>query len=50
MYELESNGAPGELVIDVDHVVNPARLGQWNDARDLGLRIGGMSWRTAAAR
>jgi hypothetical protein len=35
----------GELVISVDGVVNPARLGHGEDTRDLGLRVGGVSWK-----
>ena len=45
-YELESRpGAPGELVISVDRVVNPAKMGLGGDARDLGLRVTGLSWK-----
>jgi hypothetical protein len=36
--------APCELVISVDGVVNPARLIKGADARDLGLRVGGVTW------
>lgn len=45
VYELES---PGELVITVDRAVNPAKLGLGSDTRDLGLRVTGITWRTAA--
>jgi hypothetical protein len=45
-YELDSRpGVPGELVMSVDRVVNPARMGKGGDARDLGLRVTGLSWR-----
>lgn len=45
-YELMSrDGLPGELRIDVDGVVNPARLGKGNDSRDLGLRVSGVTWK-----
>jgi hypothetical protein len=45
-YELDSRpGAPGELVISVDRVVNQVRMGTGGDARDLGLRVTGLSWK-----
>jgi len=45
-YELDSRpGVPGELVISVDRVVNQARMGLGGDARDLGLRVTGLSWK-----
>jgi hypothetical protein len=47
VYRLEAKGKPAELTIEVDRVVNPARLGLGGDARDLGLRVSSMTWRTA---
>jgi hypothetical protein len=45
-YDLDSRaGAPGELVISVDHVVNPSHLVQGADPRDLGLRVSEISWK-----
>jgi hypothetical protein len=45
-YQLDSPaGAPGELVITVDHAVNPAGMGKGGDRRDLGLRVSGVTWR-----
>ena len=42
---LSRDGRPGRLVIVVDHVVNPAKLGKGGDPRDLGLRVSGISWK-----
>ena len=48
-YELDSrDGRTGELVIGVDRVVNPARMGNGGDARDLGLRVSGVDWKALA--
>jgi hypothetical protein len=48
-YPLDSRGgAPIEVVISVDHAVNPARMGRGGDTRDLGLRVSGVVWRAVA--
>jgi hypothetical protein len=42
---LESRkGAVNELRISTSAVVNPAKLGNSTDSRDLGLRVDGLSW------
>jgi hypothetical protein len=38
-------GAPNELRIETDGVVNPARIGKGGDARDLGLQLRGLTWK-----
>lgn len=46
VYRVHSRSAsPDSLVIEVDRVVNPARLHLSGDTRDLGLRLQGISWR-----
>ena len=40
-------GAPDELVISVDHVVNFARLHRSGDTRDLGMQIHYILWKPA---
>jgi len=37
-------GAPNELVIETDRVVNPAKAHIANDARDLGVRVSDIEW------
>ncbi|HEV7923518.1 MAG TPA: hypothetical protein VGR02_22260 [Thermoanaerobaculia bacterium] len=45
-YTLTSRtGAPNELRIETDGVVNPARLGKGGDTRDLGLQLRGLTWK-----
>ncbi|HKO55078.1 MAG TPA: hypothetical protein VJ276_04320 [Thermoanaerobaculia bacterium] len=45
-YALASrDGAPNELRIETDGVVNPARLGRNGDTRDLGLQLRGLTWK-----
>ena len=39
------SGAPDELVISVDQAINPARMHQGNDARDLGLQLHMLTWK-----
>jgi hypothetical protein len=40
-------GRPNELLLDVDEMVNPARLGRGGDTRDLALRLERLSWKEA---
>lgn len=45
-YSLASrDGAPNELRIETDGVVNPARMGKGGDSRDLGLQLRGLTWK-----
>jgi hypothetical protein len=45
-YALTSReGAPNELRIETDGLVNPARLGRNGDTRDLGLQLRGLTWK-----
>lgn len=41
------SGAPNELRITTSGVVNPAKLGNSDDSRNLGLRIDALSWNPA---
>lgn len=45
-YTLASRtGAPNELRIETDGVVNPAQLGKGGDTRNLGLQLRGLTWK-----
>jgi len=46
-YHLDSRlGAPNELRLDVDQVVNPGNEHLADDGRDLGLQLRGIAWRS----
>jgi hypothetical protein len=41
------SGAPDELVLSVDHVMNPSRAHAGTDARDLGIQLHRILWKAA---
>jgi hypothetical protein len=48
LYVVDSrNGAPDELVISVDHVMNLSRSHTGNDPRDLGMQLHRILWKAA---
>jgi hypothetical protein len=48
LYVIESrSGAPDELVISVDHVMNLSRSHAGNDPRDLGMQLHRILWKAA---
>jgi hypothetical protein len=48
LYVIDSRGgAPDELVLSVDHVMNLARTHRGADARDLGIQLHRILWKTA---
>jgi hypothetical protein len=48
LYIVDSrSGAPDELVLSVDHVVNLARMHRGADARDLGMQLHRILWKAA---
>ena len=45
-WDVDANAnAPNELVLSIDHIVNPLRQHLGGDARDLGLRLDRYEWR-----
>jgi hypothetical protein len=48
LYIVDSrSGAPDELVLSVDHVINLSRMHRSADARDLGVQLHRMLWKAA---
>jgi len=48
LYVVDSRGgAPDELVLSVDHVMNPSRTHPGGDSRDLGIQLHRILWKAA---
>jgi len=48
LYVVDSrSGAPDELVLSVDHVMNPSRSHKGSDQRDLGMQLHRILWKAA---